>query len=668
MATKTRKKTDRDPFEVELDDDKELELVEMLCREIDYAEQARDAIVGDDNRIDQAHQMYEGNSGPLTKNTPWPGAANLGSFIVTEKVASMRARIVATLFADPIWIVEGFGDAAERAPLVETFHQYKAEQGKLQQFLVRVVHNSLIEGTGVLEVSDRVVLRKGIRRINALLQRDEQTGAVVLDQQGNPVPVRTPKGKYVDASEGEPHLEMIVSDLVRATAGPSYRVISLKNFYILPGHASEREDIWAYAKRFFRRLPELQCRERDGYYKNVDALGKSDERLEGGASTDQPRLQREGQLIAPAYDRTAEKEIFEVTLLADLDEDDYEEWYVATLSRNARKLLRLQYQDYDTPHYILFTPFPRPNSVYGFSYAFDTLGSLYDEHAALRNMFADRAALAVSAPFIQVEGSSWNPALKPFGPRQVITVRDLNELKQLEIRDVPPSIITAIQMALSNAERLSGQNDTTTGQVQQLDRTLGEVKLAAEQSFVRIDEVVKNYQEGMEDLFDLCHIIWKNKLRQEPEPAGGDLLLSMTERGIQIPDKMITADQLEGTFRGKPHGSVEGADYTKMRADFAQMMTALTQLAQAVPALQMHLNNPQVIRSVMSQLARIYRWPDRANLVATFTGQMPMMPGQPSQPGMPPGMPPGLPGAPQQGAPMQGAPPNVTPAVPARAA
>lgn len=641
VAKRYPKKTQRDPFEVKLTPERETELVDFICREIDYAEQARDRIAGDGNRIDQAHLMYEGGDRNLAKNFPWPGAANLGSFIVTEKVASMRSRIVGTLFADPVWVVEGFGDAAERAPLVEQFHQWKAEQSKLQQYLVRMTHNALVEGTGVLEVSDRVVQRKGIRRMKALLQRDEATGAAVLDpMSGSPVPVLTASGRYVDAEPGEPHLDMIVSDVSRATAGPSFRVLSLKNFFILPGHASEKEDIWGYVKKVYRRLPELQCREREGFYKNVEELGRHGEREQT------PEEERAGTDIPPQFDETAEKEIYECLLLLDLDEDGYEEWYVVTVSRLHRTLLRVQYQDYNTPHYILFTPFPRPNSVYGYSYAYDMLGSLYDEHAALRNMFADRATLAVSAPFLQIEGSPWNPALKPFGPRQVIPVRDLNELKQLEIRDVPQSIPTAIQMVLSAAERISGQNDTSTGLLSQLDRTLGEVRTATEQSFVRIDEVIKNFQEGMEDLFDLLQQIWKAKLEQEPEPAPGELMSSMTERGIQIPDKMITADILDGVFRGKPHGSVEGADFSKMRVDFAQMITAITQLAQAVPALGVHLNNPQVIRSIVSQIARVYRWPDRANLVSTFTGQMPMMPG--------------LPGLPQPGAPMAGAPPNAS--------
>ena len=148
----------------------------------------------------------------------------------------------------------------------------------------------------------------------------------------------------------------------------------------------------------------------------------------------------------------------------------------------------------------------------------------------------------------------------------------------------------------------------------------------------------------------------------------GEILLAMMERGIQIEDKTLNADVLDGVFRGKPHGSVESADFTKMRTDFAQMMTALTQMAQAVPALGMHLNNPVVIRSIVSQIARVYRWPDRANLVATFSGTPMPPPGMPSPgmpgPGGPPRMPPGMPpGVLPPSAPMAGAPPNVTPPV-----
>ena len=632
----------RDPFEVKLSEEDKTEIAAMLAREIDYAMQARDRIVGDDQALDAAYKKYEGGDRNLTKSTPWPGAANLGSPVVTEKVDALRARIVSTIYTDPIWTVEGYGTSAERAPLVENYHQWKAETAGLQKTLSRVTHVSLLEGTGVLEVADRVEQRKGLRRMNVLLQRDPATGQVILDETGSPVPVVKENGRFQEAEEGEPHVSVISSDIVRATTGPSYRVLSLKNFFIMPGHATEKADIWGYAKRFWRRLPDLKAAEKRGYYKGVDLLNQAGERT---ATTEELRA---GQDVAPQYGDQAELEIWEITLLADLDKDGIEEWYVVTFHKERRVILRCQYIDYNTPHYILFTPFPRPNSVYGYSYAEDKLGSIYDEHAGLRNMFFDRSALATSAPMKVLEGSPFDVNPRPFGPREKIRVRDMNDVMPLEIKDVPNSVMAAMNMALQFAERISGQNDTSTGVLAQQDRTLGEVKITTEQSFVRIDETVKNIQEAMEELFLVNHAIYLNMLEQDNgETLPDTITQTLTERGIN--KIRVTAEDLAGTWRGKPKGSVEASDFSRMRADFAQLMTALTQMAQVSPALAAHISNPAFMRSFLSQMARVYRWPDRQNLVANFTGLPPMPPGMP---GAPPGLvPPGVPAPPQQGGP-----------------
>lgn len=645
----------RDPFEVKLSEVQQDEIAAKLAQEIDYAMQARDRIVGDDQAIDQAYKKYEGGDKNLTKNYPWEGAANLGSPIVTEKVDALRARIVSTIFADPIWTVEGYGISAERAPLVENFHQWKAEASGLQKTLSRTIHTSLIEGTGVLEVSDRVAYRKGLRRQRVLLQRNPMDGTVMLDPMtGQPTPVIKQDGKFADAQPGEPHAVTIVSDVVKATTGPSYRVLSLKNFFVMPGHASEKADVWGYAKRVWRRLAELKGAQEMGHYQNVDKLGEASDRQQTAEE------RRMGQDIAQAYGDTAELEIWEINLLADFDDDGFEEWYVVTLHKDRRVILRCQYLDYNTPHYILFTPFPRPHSVYGYSYAEDKLGSLYDEHAGLRNMFFDRSNLATSAPLKVLEGSPFDVNPRPFGPREKIRVRDMNDVSQLDVKDVPNSVMAAMQMCLQFAERLSGQSDTSTGVMAQQDRTLGEVKITTEQSFVRIDEDVKNVQEAMEELFLVNHAIYLAALEENGgEELPDTITQSMQERGLGgDPQYKITADDLYGTWRGKPKGSVEASDFNRMRADFAQLMTALTQMAQVNPALAQHLANPAFMRSFLSQMARVYRWPDRQNLVNSFTGAPAMMPGMPGGPGM---APPGLPGAPPQGgngAPVTGNPAN----------
>lgn len=650
-------KTSRDPFEVKIPKEQEEELTLRLIREVQYAEQARYQIVGENDDIDRWHEMYEGGNASLVKNDPWPGAANLTSPLVTEKVDALRSRIVSTIFTDPIWIVEGFGDAAQRAPFVESYMQWKAESERLQQIMGRGVHNSLIEGTGVIEVCDRVVMRKQRQRKRVRIMTDPQ-GQVLLDPTGNIQVMRDDKGKLVDAKSQEPSALITVDLPTRSTGGPSYRVLSLRNFFLLPGHASERSDLWGYAKRFYRRRKDLERAEKDGYYRNIDQLTMAGDREQTNQEL------RAGQDVAPQYDKTAEKEIWEVTFLDDLDDDGYEEWYVATFSARHGTLLRLQYQDYNTPHYILLVPFPRPDSVYGYSFAWHKLGTLYEEHTAIRNMIMDRSNLVTNAPFLVVTGSLWNPSRHPFGPRQRIPVRSLEEIKQLEIRDVPGSLIQREQSVLGLAERVSGMNDVALGVNPQQDRTFSEVRMVAQQSFIRIDEVVRNLQEGLEDLFSVRLMIYKYKLEDDPEPMPDDILRMMEERGYGMEGELITSDLLDGDFRGKPHGSVENADLDRMRADFVSLMTAITQLVQAVPPLGLHFSQPNVVRSFLLQMGRTYRWFDMKGLLGGLEGtlarlqQMQMqgagMPGMPPGgpgAGMPPGMPPGAPQLPRPGNP-----------------
>ena len=123
------------------------------------------------------------------------------------------------------------------------------------------------------------------------------------------------------------------------------------------------------------------------------------------------------------------------------------------------------------------------------------------------------------------------------------------------------------------------------------------------------------------------------KLEDSPEPWPGDLIAAMQGRAINM-GPMITAEILSGAFRGKPRGSVEASDFSEMRADTVQMITSIVQLSQQVPTLKAQLNNPATTRSILTQIARIYRWPDRQNLIGNFTGQAPPPP--PPHPPEPP--------------------------------
>jgi hypothetical protein len=634
-------KAQRDPFEVRLSADKAKELAQELAFEIDEAEASRQSLVGTDQQLDSYHLIYEGGDGKLTKDTPWPGAANLTSYIGTEKVDALRARIMATIFTEPIWIVEGWGAAAQRAPFVEQYHQWKAEEEKLQGFVGKAVHNSLIEGTGVLEVCERAEWRRIRTRIQAALQMDPMTGGPVLDPMtGLPSFQKDERGLVVPVSDlNTPSATTVVERYVRARKGPQYRVVSLRDFLVLPGHAQDKSEVWGYAKKFYRRMGQLKGLEEQGIYRGIESLGGDPEREPTSEEI------RAGQTVASQVGDRVEKELWEILFLKDLDGDGVEEWYLATLSRNKRVLLRLQRDDMDTGRFLLITPFPRAKSIYGYSFIGTKLGTIIDEHSGIRNMIADRSALANSAPIRRVVGALWDPYEQPWGPRTVIDVRDVKEVDAMQVPDVPGSVVDRERTVLAASERVSGLNDATLGVSPQADRTLGEFQNVVQQSFVRIDEIIRNVQEALEDLWTVRHQIWKRTLQEsEGEEIPGYLCAALTEAGFEVPNDKATADLLEGVFRGKPHGSVETADLNRQRTDFIGFMQALAQLAQSVPGLQMQLSSPQVMEALLGQAMRVFKWQNRQAFMGNLMPGAGMVPQ--AQPGMTPAMGPGAAPAP----------------------
>lgn len=603
-----RRKSARDPFEVSLTDEQQKDLCVRLAFEIEEAVAARNAIVGDDQMLDQWHQLYEGGDRSITKDTPWPGAANLTSWLGTEKVDAYRARVVKTIFTEPIWVVNGWNEDNEKVAFVEQFHQWQAEAERLQTYLTKVVHNAFIEGTGVLEVSERPMLRKIRQRMRVLVQTNADGVPVGDIKTGKPMIQMGEDGSPIEApNDAPPNTSTIINvdRTLKTRIGPQYRVISLKDFFLLPGHAQERKDLWGFAKRVWKRMPDLELMQTLGVYKNVDAMTDTDDR------TTSPAMQREGQALASQSGPTAEKEIWELTYLDDLDNDGIQEWYVATIHLPTRTLLRLQKDDLGQSRYLLFIPFPRTRFLYGYSIIGHKLETIIDEHTMWRNMIADRSKLNVQKPMKRLIGSLWNPDAQPWGPNQIIPVRDMNEVAPMDVSDVPTSTMNREASVIAAAERVGGMNDVASGASPPEERTLGEVQTVFGQSMIRVEEVVHHLQESMEDLFNIRHEIWKRTLRENPAKIPNDMMAYFEGRGIEFPEGTVTADMLEGTFRGKPKGSVETADTQAMRQDFIGFLTAITQFSQSVPTFGILFQDPELGKQILSQAVRVFRWDNR---------------------------------------------------------
>ena len=587
------------------------DLASWLTTEIELALSNR----SDDEDIRYAWTLYEQGRTRGT-SSPWPDAADLTSPFAAEYVDALHARAMQTIFQEPVWTVDGFGEAAKRAPFVEEFHQRTLEEERCQSFIDETLMRAWIEGVGILEVSEAVDLRRERTQMRAKLALHPENHAPILGEDNQPLLETDADGNPVESTtDGEPSAEIELDRVSPVRMGPDYDVVPFMDFLSLPSHAKSRRQIWGYAKRFYRRVPDLVARATLGIYdrEQVEALGTVNERTTDDTA---PKTSTVVEQSGP----TAEKELWEVSFLADLDGKG-ERWWLATVSVTSRILLRLKWDDRIT-RFLRFIPFPIPGRIdRGYSLITNKLITVIEEDTAVRNMWADKAALAISAPVKRLQGALWDPYEQPFGPHSVIDVRNMNEVEQMELSDVPASFSAWRQSIRSDADRLAGQNDTSLGQQSGGDATLGEVRLKAGYVEVRIDLVVKRLKEPLEELGQVRHAIWKRVLRDRKDgmPVPHSMAMGLEARGIDMQglsnDGRITAEMLDGQFWFKPRGSVESADLNARMGYFSQFMIALANMAKVNPMVASLMATMPFAKSMIEEAMRVYRWQDKQALL-----------------------------------------------------
>lgn len=664
----------QDPFAVSLSDEARQRLGIWLCDQIQDGTNAR---AMSDRDVQKAWMLYEqARLRTGLRGVPWPQAADLTSYLGSEKVDALQARVMRTVFVDPPWTVEGWGDAADRAPIVEEFHAWKAEEERLQNEIDRLLIQALVEPRGLIEISEGTEMRKVRTRVQAALELHPETGGPIFGEDGQALIQQGESGPVEATDPNQPSAEVVVDSYERVRTGPVYRILPYADSLILPAHASHRDDIYAYFKRFWRRHDVLAQRARTGVY-DADAIDRIAP-LSERATT--PSLERAGIDVVQSDRGQAEIELWEGVILVDLAElcESFgmpqrkasalrgERWYLVTVHPSTQGLLRIQHDDMERSRFVSVILFPRHDRVTeGYSFIGHKLITVIEEHTSIRNLRADRTHMANAAPIKRLQGALWEPEIQPFGPGAVIDVRDMRELEPMQVPDVTSQLIDMEHTCERTADRIAGINDVASGQVAQENRTLGEVQMATEQSFVRMDLVVKRFHEAFEDIAQIRHAIWKRTLAETPEgeEAPAALLSNLEGRGVSIdeamPDRRVTAAMLDGAFRFKPHGSVESADPGKQRADFVQALQALPALIQAFPMLGIMFSSPMAARVMGRQFLRLFKVPNPQAFLGTpsqdlaMTGQVQAMPAPPAIPMAPPGLG-GMPGMPGMGGPMPG--------------
>jgi hypothetical protein len=645
-------------FDITLTAEARSQLASDLCREIQDALDARSTMINDGGLIDLADWFYEqGRTDP--KDRPFPGAADLTSYFITENVDALRSRLMKAVFGvRPFAFVEGWGQDAKKAPFVEEFTDWQVRKSGLRSELAKTIHGALIEDGYILEVSERVETRRIVEQIDVALEVGPDGQAVFAN--GEPALQKDDAGEFVPAQEGQPAAKIERDYVKLKRLGPQYDAISLKDFVFLPGHAKSQKQVYGYAYRFFDRLATLKEKAKDGVYEAeaVDALGENSDR-------DAAAIPANVDTVAYQEGAAIEKELFQVSLKRDLDKDGREEWYLLTVHLPTRTLLRCKLDTFvmkvGRPRCVPFMLFPRRNSVYGYSYSLDKLLTLAEEHTAIRNMIADRSSLTTNAPMKVLRGALWDPHTQPIGVGRVITVGEMNEVQPMQIPDVPASAPMQQNILIQAKERVGGLSDSFVGVLSQEQRTLGEQRLVAGGSAVRVDEVMGHLHAAIAEVLLLTLAIWVETLEADKKgvEAPQSVMQSLAAKGSELTDGKFTADQLKGDFAFEPYGSDSNADPTQARNNFNNGMMALANLAKVVPGLQPIFASQAVGKWVLEQWARTFNVHDRQPFYDAFQSAPPMpqasptggpgqmaspQPGPPqgAQAGGPPGIPPEL--------------------------
>jgi hypothetical protein len=660
-----RKKSEA--FDVKLTDDERTQLTADLCREVEDAIQMRQLITGAGGIIDLLDWFYEqGRSDP--RDRPFQGAADLTSTIITETVDTLRAQLMQAVFSvEPFCAVDGWGEAAQRAPFAEEFHEWQVHETGLPLELGKVVHGGLIEDCCILEVRERVETRRVVEEIDVLPVVDEQ-GRVVFGPDNQPELQMDADNEPVPSSPEQPGVKVKRTYTKTKRLGPEYECISMKDFGFLPGHAKNTRQVWGYYKRTHARVPELKEKVEDGIYDRqaVAEMGDDSNRESESAG---PSVSGVASQTGPS----AEKELFELSLKRDLDKDGREEWYVVTLSVFHRQILRLKLDTFvmrvGKSRCVPLVLFPRRNSVYGYSFAGDKLLTSSEEDTALRNMKADRGALATNAPMTVERGAHFNPDEQPFGVGRFLQVNRHDEIRQLEIADVPNSIVEQERNILMRKERVSGVSDMTMGVQAGERRTLGENKMVFQGSAVRVNEALGHFRTFISHVMDLVHQVWLDTLESDTKglEAPQGVMSALETRGQELEGGRFTSQQLKGPFRFKPYGSVETATPEWRESNFNNSTIGLVNLGKVSQPLAMVLQDWDVAKGLFEEWMRTYKIRNRGPFMQAFMRaqqQQQMMQAMqqalPQGAGMAPGAPMGegpVPGGPNGDVP-PGAPPR----------
>lgn len=403
--------------QVQLEEAKLNEVKDWWLSELEKAKSDRGDL---DDKLVEWERLYEARPKVPYKTFPWPGASNLVVPVIATAVDAVLSRILNAVFGGKyLWNVTP--KAANWVELANPMNKWLDWASKDVIGLYRVCQRWFLStikfGTGVVKLP----WRKRVRKVRYV--------------EGN-----TPTEEYV-----------VMHD------GPEAEVISLYDFYWSPDatHAGLKNCTWV-AQRSVLTWKEIKEREVSGVYYDVDRIKES----KRAQATEMEEQQEESQGVSPS--ERDDYEIWEVYISYDVEPDGYPEELVLTIEPESRTAIRGVYNPYrhqERPFHII-RYMPRDHSILGIGLC-QMLQDVQEEVTGIHNRRLDNATIANTRAWKRK--STARLGSDTVYPGAFIDVSEMDDIEELKLGDVYPSLLREEMHSNAIGEKRSGVSDYSVG-------------------------------------------------------------------------------------------------------------------------------------------------------------------------------------------------------------
>lgn len=264
---------------------------------------------------------------------------------------------------------------------------------------------------------------------------------------------------------------------------PFFEVVNILDF-VWPLRAKSIPDATAVWQRRWIRLGELQEKQADGFYQNIDQVTPSDSNRWTQAY--EPQFTAQGLAPQPPMTQTGEQDNADALI------EVWERWADDRLITIASR--RICIRDEANPFwhkrkpYIDFTPIPRPFQMHGQS-IIDCISDSNEALSTLMRQVTDAVTYLINPAFKSTEGVDWGNFV--FQPGAHLDLPDTEDVQPLTMPNVDLQAALSWRMAhLEDMQRYAGVFDLMGGFPMGGMHTATGVSTVIQQATMRITEMI----------------------------------------------------------------------------------------------------------------------------------------------------------------------------------